>query len=244
MRAPDIDNGMESRAARRMILRSLRRIYDSLRTAAIRKLRWKYGSSAAYWEERTRRMGTRAVFNRRHPPDATEKAAADLRALLVPLLDQCLDGRERTLLDFGCGYGRLTSHFGSLIDGIAIGVDPVPALLDHAVAQDRTEFRLMRDGRIPMPDASADVIAIVQVLCNITKARELATTIAELRRVLAPGGLVFLVDNTTSHRKSPHHVRLRSEGDYINLFQFTKMRRVGGYDDAGESFSVLAGRRR
>ena len=227
-----------------MTLQSLRGIYDSLRTAVVRTMRWKYGSSAAYWEERTRRMGTRAVFNRRHSADATQKAAADLRAVLLPLFAKCLDGRERTLLDFGCGYGRLTSHFGSLIGGIAIGVDPVPALLDHAVADDRTEFRLMRDGRIPMPDASADVIAIVQVLCNITKTRELATTIAELRRVLAPGGLVFLVDNTTSDRKSPHHVRLRSEGDYINLFQFTEMRRVGGYDDAGESFSVLAGRRR
>lgn len=226
------------------MLGALRRIYDSFETAVIRKLRWKYGSSAAYWEERTRRMGTRAVFNRRHPPEATEKATADLRAILLPLLSQCLDGRERTLLDFGCGYGRLTSHFGSLIDGIAIGVDPVPALLDHAVAQDHTEFRLIRDGLIPMPDASADAITIVQVMCNITKPREMATTIAELRRVLAPGGLVFLVDNTTSDRKSPRHLRIRSEAEYVNLFSFTEMRRVGGYDDAGESFSVLAGRRR
>lgn len=226
-----------------MTLRSVRGVYDSLRTAVIRMVRWKYGSSAAYWEERTRRMGTRAVFNRRHSPDATSKAAADLRAVLMPLLNQCLDGRERTLLDFGCGYGRLTSHFGSLIDGIAIGVDPVPALLDHAVADDHTEFRMMRNGRIPMQDASADVIAIVQVLCNITKTRELTATIAELRRVLAPGGLVFLVDNTTPGRKSPRHVQLRSEREYIDLFPFTKMRRVGGYDDAGESFSVLAGRR-
>lgn len=226
-----------------MTLRSLRGVYDSFRTVVVRTLRWKYGSSAAYWEERTRRMGTRAVFNRRHSPEATQKAAADLRAVVLPLFAQCLDGHERTLLDFGCGYGRLTSHFGSHVSGVAIGVDPVRALLEHAIADDRTEFRLMRDGRIPMPDASADVITIVQVLCNITKARELAATIAELRRVLAPNGLVFLVDNTTSHRKSPHHVRLRSERDYITLFGFTEMRRVGGYDDAGESFSVLAGRR-
>ncbi len=191
-----------------------------------------------------RRMGRRAVFNRRHPAVATDKVSADLRVILMPLLSQCLDGSEHTLLDFGCGYGRLTSDFGSLIDGTSIGVDPVQALLDDAVADERTEFRLMRGGRIPMADASAHVITIVSVLCNITKPRELRTTVAELRRVLAPRGLVFFVDNTTPARKSPHHVRIRSEAEYIELFSFAEMRRVGGYDDVGESFSVLAGRLR
>ena len=189
-------------------------------------------------------MGPRAVFNRKHLPGDTEKVATDLRATLLPLLGGCLDGSERTLLDFGCGYGRLTSDFGALIHGTAIGVDPVSALLDHAVADERTEFRLMREGRIPMADASADVITIVLVLCNITRPRELAATIAELRRVLAPRGLVFLVDNTGPIRKQPHHVRNRSDTEYIELFSFTRMQRIGGYDDIGESFSVLAGRLR
>ena len=226
------------------ILPSLHRTFERVRAAIAGRLRWKHGSGAAYWEERVRRMGRRAVFNRRHPSGSTENITAELRAILVPLLGQCLNGTEQTLLDFGCGYGRFTSDFGRLIDGISIGVDPIEALLAGANADDRTEFRLMNDGRIPMADGSVDVITIVSVLCNITAPRELASAIGEMKRVLAPGGLVFLSDNTSPIRKQPRHVRIRSEQEYIELFPFAEMRRIGGYEDLGEEFSILAGRLR
>ena len=226
------------------MLTSLRRTIDRLRAAVAKGSRWKHESGRDYWEERVRRMGRRAVFNRRHASGATEKVTADLRAILLPLLSQCLDGTERTLLDFGCGYGRFTSDFGGLINGAAIGVDPVEALLVSANADERTAFWLMRDGRIPMADGSADVITIIAVLSSITDARELASSVAELRRVLAPRGLVFLADNTSRVPKQPQHVRFRSEAEYIGLFSFAEMRRIGGYEDLGEKFSVLAGRLR
>lgn len=218
--------------------------FDNARKTVIGSIRWKFGSSTGYWEERVRRLGQRAVFNRGHPKETTDIVADELRALLLPLLSGCLNGTERMLLDFGCGYGRFTADFASAIGGEAIGVDPVPGLIERAVSDEHTEFRLLADGRIPMPDQSAHVITIVQVMCNITRPREVAATVAEVRRVLAPEGLVFLVDNTTSGRRQQHHVRLRSEAEYIKLFSFANMRRVGGYEDLGEQFSVLAGRRR
>jgi len=224
------------------MLPSLRRAFERLRAAVAGESSWKHASGAEYWEERVRRMGRRAVFNRRHPSGATEKVTADLRAILLPLLSQCLKGTEKTLLDFGCGYGRFTSDFGRLINGNSIGVDPVEALIADANAEERTEFRLMHDGRIPMADGSADVITIIAVLSSITTPHELKSAVAELRRILAPDGLVFLADNTSQIRKQPQHVRFRSEAEYIELFSFAEMRRVGGYQDLGEQFSVFAGR--
>lgn len=228
--------------ARPLIPPPLRRAFESVRAAVVGRLRWKHRSGAAYWEERVRRMGRRAVFNRGHPSDATETVTAELRAILVPMLSQCLNGTEQTLVDFGCGYGRFTADFGRLINGTSIGVDPIEALIADANADERTEFRVMRNGRIPMADGSVDVITIVAVLCNITAPRELASAIAEMKRVLAPGGLVFLAENTSPIRKQLPHVRFRSEQEYIELFSFAEMRHIGGYEDLGEEFSILAGR--
>ncbi len=225
-----------------MIADFVRRTLESLRVAVQGRLRWQYGSSAPYWEERTRRLGRRAVFNRRHSPATTDKATADLRNLLVPLLRQSMIGNERQLLDFGCGFGRFTDDFAGATGTTAIGVDPVESLVDMAETTSRAEFKLMQAGHIPLPDRSVDIITIIQVLCNITRDRELKATASELRRVLAPGGLIFLVENTTAGQKQTRHGRARSESDYAAVFSFTNMTAVGTYRDLGETFSILAGR--
>ncbi len=207
------------------------------------RIRWKFGSSTGYWEERSRRLGTHSVFNRKHRPDEVERVSADLKALLLPIIKAQLNGTEHVALDFGCGFGRFTAELAATIGGTAIGVDPVASLLAFAKPDETTEYRLMRAGQIPLADGSADVILIVQVLCNITGKAELAATVSELDRVLAEGGLLVVLENTTPKKKQVHYVRTRPAAEYIKLFPFATMAQVGSYVDLGEEFSIIAGRR-
>lgn len=218
-------------------------ILRDLPSHTVARLRWKFGSGIGYWEERARRLGTHAVFNRKHRPEEVEQVSADLKAVLMPLLKAQLDGSERVALDFGCGFGRFTADLAATIGGTAIGVDPVASLLEHAAPGGATEYRSMQGGRIPLDNSSADVVFVVQVLCNITDAADLAATARELARVLNARGLLFVVENTTPGKKQVRYVRTRTADEYIRLFPFVTMKQVGTYVDLGETFSILAGRR-
>jgi SAM-dependent methyltransferase len=201
----------------------------------------------AYWKERTRTLGARAVVSTDHP-EATglDDVTAGHRAILLPVLAGLLDGTERTLLDLGCGSGRLTADLaatlGSGQDGRAIGVDPVPALLALAPPHRATAFRLLEDGgELPLDDAAVDVVFTLTVLGGLLGDGELDAMAAEIRRVLRPGGLVFLAESV-SEDAAVEHWSPRSVGDYAEAFAWAPLREVARFVDAGDPISVLAGR--
>lgn len=122
------------------------------------------------------------------------------------LLGQVTDLREEELiddlmgdiegldvLDVGCGDGALMASLASKGARVT-GIDPDPAML--AAALKRTDalgqpFALHRGTAeaLPLGDCSFDRIVAVAVLCFIAKP-DLA--IAEMVRVLRPGGLLIL----------------------------------------------------
>ena len=161
--------------------------------------------------------------------------------LLYPLLRRSLDGSERTVLDFGCGTGRFTVDLAEIVGGIAIGVDPTPGLLELAPRSKAVEYRCMSPGEIPLPDGWADVIWVCIVLGGITDDDALRKTAGELQRVLRPGGLLFLVENTAEKPPLAHWV-FRSATDYADVFSSVRLTPIGEYEDMGELVSVLAGR--
>jgi len=110
-----------------------------------------------------------------------------------------LPARRGVLLDYGCGNGAQTAFF--LHDFSQVhGVDVTRASLDDfaASARNRLESGALQlhvtDGRtIPLPDDSVDCIVSFEVLEHVD---DEAAVLAELRRVLAPGGrLVMTVPN-------------------------------------------------
>ena len=147
----------------------------------------------AYWNKRVERYGNRAVFNVAHSEDELEQVTSRQKEAVFPYLKAQLRGDERTVLDFGCGSGRLTADLASITGGEAYGVDPVSALIEAAPACHGVHFQVMPEGELPFADSFFDV-----VFCNITDDEVLARTVGELRRVLRPGGLLFFVDNTTT----------------------------------------------
>ncbi|MBS0522712.1 MAG: class I SAM-dependent methyltransferase [Proteobacteria bacterium] len=103
------------------------------------------------------------------------------------------DLRSKRLLDAGCGDGALVV-LAAARGAEAIGVDPDPAMLAAARARaDRDAVQAtFLDGRVerlPLPDASVDIVCSVTVLCFV---RDAAAAVREMARVLRPGGLLVL----------------------------------------------------
>lgn len=198
-------------------------------------------SDLRWWQRRARRRGVRSVYNLAHSGNELEQVTQHQIELLFPIVKQHLRGDEEVVLDFGCGPGRFTGPLARLIGGRAIGVDPIARLLELAPSQPGVEYRLIRNGTIPVESASVDVAWICLVLMGITDPQALRHAGAELQRVLRPGGLVVLIENTES-RPPSDHLRYRSFEEYAALMPWARLQPVSEYTDVGERITVMVGR--
>jgi ubiquinone/menaquinone biosynthesis C-methylase UbiE len=196
-----------------------------------------------YWEERARRHGARSVLNLGHTTAEMDSVTRYQVNTLFPILRANLKGNEQVVLDFGSGSGRFTPALAELTGGHAIGVDIVQHLLDISPRHERVEYRLAVDGRIPLPDQSVDVVWITLVLGAITQPADLQKSIQEIERVLKPGGLLFLVENTHPKANLPHHI-YRPIEFYTSAFPAIPLKHETNYYDLGERISVFVGRKR
>lgn len=162
------------------------------------------------------------------------------REKLFPLLRAQLRGHERLVLDYGCGSGRFTVELADIVRGRAIGVDPTEQLIEIAPTSPTVEYHVLRQAKLPLPDASVDVVWICLVLGCIPDER-LALSIDELRRVMCFDGLVFLVENTAERPDRPYF-HFRPVEKYRALFSWAALEPISDYEDLGERISVLAGR--
>jgi SAM-dependent methyltransferase len=202
----------------------------------------RYATLAEYWEARARRYGRRSVLNLAHAEDEYDAVTLRQKQILFPLLKQELAGHERSLLDFGCGPGRFTGGLAELIDGSAVGVDIVPELLRIAPTSPRVEYRVMdAGGALPFADDSFDIVWSCLVLGGIPE-NELQRALAEIDRVLRPGGLFFFAEGTAQQESSAHWF-FRDEARYQELACFCAPRVIGRYEDVGEAITVFCGRK-
>lgn len=114
---------------------------------------------------------------------------------LEPLWLMGVDRRAH-VLDYGCGYGRLAGLLLSNGFRNVEGVDISPALIARASRKyPGARFTVLdRPPRLPHAAGSFGVVLLFAVLTCVpgdTAQREL---VAELRRVLRPGGLLYVSD--------------------------------------------------
>jgi SAM-dependent methyltransferase len=195
-----------------------------------------------YWERRARQFGARSVLNLGHGEGDYQAVTEAQKRELFPHLAGSLRGDERLVVDVGCGPGRFTRDLAGLTGGRAIGLDIVQAYLDMAPRDPRVEYRSMREGVVDLPDGCADVVWVCLVLGGI-EGPILSRTSAEVIRVLRPGGLLFLVENTSSMPDAEHWA-FRSAAEYRAMFPSVGLEHLHDYVDLGERISVLAGRKR
>lgn len=122
-------------------------------------------------------------------PDVVAQRREVLQALqLVP--------GER-VLDIGSGPGLLAHEMAIAVgpQGRVCGIDGSAAMVAMAskrcAAQPWTEFRIADATKLPYPDASFDVAVSTQVYEFV---RDIPAALADLRRVLRPGGRALILD--------------------------------------------------
>ncbi|WAC60326.1 class I SAM-dependent methyltransferase [Brevundimonas sp. SL130] len=112
--------------------------------------------------------------------------------LLVEVLERCGLKENMSVVDLGCGSGRLAKHLGLKYPNIQyLGIDIVQELLDYAQSQspDHFHFVLNHTLKLPADDGSADMVAIFSVITHLLHQESFAY-LKEARRVLRPGGRI------------------------------------------------------
>lgn len=131
--------------------------------------------------------------------------------------------QSMTVLDAGTGTGYLAGMMAPLV-GRVIGVDCSPGMLARAgekMAQAGYDHVTLQEGAaegLPLASASVDIAMCHMLLHHVVSPR---TVLAELRRVVRPGGYVVIID---AHR---HAVRWTPEafGDLHYGTDLKKLRR-------------------
>jgi len=108
--------------------------------------------------------------------------------------------KAHTFLDLGCGPGFLLAEAAEIVGGSGEvhAVDSSDNMLAMAqaragksVAGDIVHFHSADAAQLPLPDAQFDAAAVIQVYEYVS---DMPAALAELHRVLKPGGQVVIID--------------------------------------------------
>jgi ubiquinone/menaquinone biosynthesis C-methylase UbiE len=122
---------------------------------------------------------------RRMTPDSLAAWTAAFARHLPP-------ARPLSWLDLGSGTGRLTPSLADAFGGPVHGVEPSERMRAQAVAHARVTYAAGSAERIPLPDDSVDAALLFFVWHHVD---DRARAVRELRRVVKPGGKLFLQAN-------------------------------------------------
>jgi ubiquinone/menaquinone biosynthesis C-methylase UbiE len=98
-----------------------------------------------------------------------------------------------SLIDLGCGSGRLASILGQSMNVDYIGIDVVQSLLDYAKTKAPVNYRFLlhRELNLPAPNNQTDFVAAFSVFTHLLHA-ETYIYLEDIKRVLKKGGkLIF-----------------------------------------------------
>ncbi len=114
--------------------------------------------------------------------------------LRLEWLGRYLDSHAR-VLDYGCGYGRTLVEMAQAGYQNVVGVDFSEAMLARC-RQELPQVSLLRnDGRtLPFESDSLDAVLLFATLTCIPQNEAQRALIAEVERVLRPGGLLYISD--------------------------------------------------
>lgn len=125
--------------------------------------------------------------------------------------------RGQRLLEAGCGYGRLSRV---LLESGArwTGVELSPSMAEYCRRTLPREAVLVRadNGELPFAEASFDRVLCSGVLMHLEDERK---ALAELVRVLRPGGVLVVTGNNLLHPLGPlMHVKAALRPGYLQRF--------------------------
>jgi SAM-dependent methyltransferase len=103
--------------------------------------------------------------------------------------------KHARILDFGCGYGRAAAELAAAGWRGVVGVDFAAGMIARG-KRENPELDLRHVDRLPLdePDGGFDAALLFAVLTCIADDAGQRALMAELRRVVRPGGLLYVSD--------------------------------------------------
>jgi len=154
----------------------------------------------------------------------------DYRGNIPRILQEVVDWHGRTVLELGAGTGRLTRMVAPWVDAV-YAFDLSPAMLRLAAAALQGQMGWLTaaaDHRaLPLPDKSVDIVLAGWTICYMVTwypnrwQPELAPALAEMERVLRPGGQIILLETMGTGYETPQPPdKLRPYYDYLQTAGF------------------------
>jgi len=126
-----------------------------------------------------------------------EYFAAYKARYMAAKFERATGGDQLRILDFGCGIGNSVPHLADQFPGaVIVGCDPSSASIELATEKhsDKAAFAWVDGLRLPFADGRFDVVLAACVFHHIDPA-ERQHWMAEIKRVLAPGGHAFVFEH-------------------------------------------------
>jgi ubiquinone/menaquinone biosynthesis C-methylase UbiE len=106
-----------------------------------------------------------------------------------------LNDTQDRLLDYGCGYGRTLAELSTAGYSNIVGMDFSEAMLARAQTVVPSAALIRNDGHgLPFKNDCLDAVLLFAVLTCIPVSDDQRLLLAEVRRVLRPGGLLYVSD--------------------------------------------------
>lgn len=113
--------------------------------------------------------------------------------------------------EIGAGTGANLAHLGAGVERLTL-LEPSPAMLTRlrrrlasgGPAADVSVLRAPAEA-LPLPDGSVDAVVSTLVLCSV---RDPGLALAEVRRVLRPGGVLVVIEHVAADGRGVHAQRL------------------------------------
>lgn len=119
-----------------------------------------------------------------------QKARRPYPPEVFTFLKTLLKTKKPLILDLGCGTGISTRQLAKV--GSVIGCDPDLRMLEAAKKMSNQKYEVGSADKIPFGDSIFDVVTAFAAFHWFDDRK----SIAEIKRVLKPGGLIFIVNKT------------------------------------------------
>lgn len=133
-------------------------------------------------------------------------------------LGQYLKNPRATIVDYGCGYGRTLAELSAAGYENLFGVDFSEEMLARARVEAYGPGLVRNDGHsLPFKNNSLDAVLLFAVLTCVPDSDEQRILLGETKRVLRPGGLLYLSDvliNNDRRNRERYEQHARAYGCY------------------------------
>lgn len=158
--------------------------------------------------------------------------------------------KDTSILDYGCGYGRTCEILNSLGYSNILGIDSSPEMIRRGnLKHPHLSLLQTQDTTLQYPDGNFGAIVLCAVLTCIPEHHAMKNVLAEIERLLKPGGILHMVEfcnktritfeskiGITMHHQQPSELRSLVSAFTELKFEVIKTQTMGGKNAKAVSY--------